>query len=466
MRGRKFSILLALGVILVFTLAIGGTALAAVAPDGSVNWSSTDVDTATSLSFSHTLGTGTDRLTLVALTYNTNTSPQDVDEVTFTPTSGSPIVLTEEVRATGTRTDATDPRCSIIYSLMPDDEMLASGATGTIEVTFTGAIASGIVAGAINFEGVDQTTPFEDKQAANGNGWVSTVTLTGLDGDELVLASNFQGASADTTVSADNGQAELWQDFVVNTIGAAGWLMADASSETIGWTCADQTDTYVWAIAAVAINPATTPVGDRWNDISDQAWIDTYGVTAAQIDVVADGYPDGSFRPSNPVNRGQFAKMAVDGLGIPVLNPLPTTPTFVDVGTSNTFFPWIETAWDAGIVSGYADGHYHPEFPMLRQQVATILGRYQEMLELDADGVIHGSSGDYVDVEAWFAAEGAAVLAPFTDVNSVADVHKPYVAFMIARGVMMGTSATTIGPLNTVTRAQAAVLIVRLTELP
>ena len=54
---------------------------------------------------------------------------------------------------------------------------------------------------------------------------------------------------------------------------------------------------------------------DRWNDITDQHWIDVYMVTATEVDAVADGYLDNSFKPDTKVTREQFAKMAVDGLG-------------------------------------------------------------------------------------------------------------------------------------------------------
>lgn len=62
--------------------------------------------------------------------------------------------------------------------------------------------------------------------------------------------------------------------------------------------------------------PSTT---DRWGDISDAEWLSRYGVTAEQIDAVADGLTAYTFGPSVPVSRAQAAKMVVEGFAIGTL---------------------------------------------------------------------------------------------------------------------------------------------------
>jgi len=178
---------------------------------------------------------------------------------------------------------------------------------------------------------------------------------------------------------------------------------------------------------------------------------------------VADGYADGSFRPSNPVDRGQFAKMCVDGLGIPMIGT-PAAPTFVDVPTGHTFFDWIETGVDGGLIKGVDDDHYRPSAPMLRVQVNTILGRYMEKTALDGPGYIEGELGTYGTVAEWYAVEGGDALARFSDVEEIATVHKPYSAYLAYMGVVKGTGGR-LYPMSTITRAQAAVLIVRVGQV-
>ncbi|MFN2123532.1 MAG: dockerin type I repeat-containing protein, partial [Candidatus Promineifilaceae bacterium] len=81
-----------------------------------------------------------------------------------------------------------------------------------------------------------------------------TVTLTGLNGDELVFDNLFQGGSADTqTVTPGADQTEQWNAFIGNTRAAASVEQAAGDSVTMSWTAAS---TSVWVIAAVPINPA------------------------------------------------------------------------------------------------------------------------------------------------------------------------------------------------------------------
>src|SRR5680860_1201261 len=82
------------------------------------------------------------------------------------------------------------------------------------------------------------------------------------------------------------------------------------------------TAVFLMALSGVAF-------ADVWTDISDATWQNVYHVTATDTSTVADGYPDGTFRPYQAVTRGQFAKMAASGLDIPLYNP--SIPTFSDV---------------------------------------------------------------------------------------------------------------------------------------
>ncbi len=199
-----------------------------------------------------------------------------------------------------------------------------------------------------------------------------------------------------------------------------------------------------------------------WSDISDAAWVSQYGVTAAQVDTVADGYPDGTFKPSAQVTRGQFTKMAVNGLGVPVLSPL--TPTFSDVPRTHIFYTHIEGANAAGLVNGVGGGLFTPSAPISRQQVATILARWLSEAELDALGYIAGPAGtQYPSLSAWYAAQGATALASFFDQASIATVHRPGVAYLAARGIAQGSSGY-FTPMSNITRAQAAVLVLRVLD--
>ena len=69
---------------------------------------------------------------------------------------------------------------------------------------------------------------------------------------------------------------------------------------------------------------------------------------------VISGYADGTFRPYNNTTRAQLAKIVVLGFGLSIYTP--PTPTFRDVPPTDTFYPYIETAYHSNLVSGYTCG--------------------------------------------------------------------------------------------------------------
>jgi hypothetical protein len=88
-----------------------------------------------------------------------------------------------------------------------------------------------------------------------------------------------------------------------------------------------------------------------WSDASATWWQTAYRVSESDVATVADGFPDGTFRPSAAVTRGQFAKMAVSGLGVATAHP--ASATFSDVVPSNTLYDYIEGAYKAELIGGY-----------------------------------------------------------------------------------------------------------------
>jgi hypothetical protein len=85
----------------------------------------------------------------------------------------------------------------------------------------------------------------------------------------------------------------------------------------------DDKETLSIAILAVIFLLAMSGLAfaDTWTDISEAAWQDVYHVSATEAAMVADGYPNGTFRPNQAVTRGQLAKMVADGLDIPLADP-------------------------------------------------------------------------------------------------------------------------------------------------
>jgi hypothetical protein len=112
------------------------------------------------------------------------------------------------------------------------------------------------------------------------------------------------------------------------------------------------------------------PPNPTFSDVPYGSTFYQYVETAARLGIVG-GYPDGTFRPSNNVTRGQLCKIAVlaDGWNIYT----PPTPTFQDVPEDNLFYVFVETAYHHGIVSGYSDGTFRPGNNVTRGQLCKII---------------------------------------------------------------------------------------------
>jgi len=92
---------------------------------------------------------------------------------------------------------------------------------------------------------------------------------------------------------------------------------------------------------------------------------------------VVTGYTDGTYRPTQKVNRGAmavFVARAVVGGDANV--PLgPAQPSFADVLTNFWAYKYIEYLKTRNVVHGYSDGLYHPEFDVTRAQMAVFIAR-------------------------------------------------------------------------------------------
>lgn len=104
--------------------------------------------------------------------------------------------------------------------------------------------------------------------------------------------------------------------------------------------------------------PTLTDISGHWAEaFIDEAW----GKGLIQ------GYPDGTFKPNQPVTRAEFTVMLTNALN---LEGEGVTLAFAD---RDQIGGWAERAIalavEAGIVSGYEDGTFRPDLPMTRAEM-------------------------------------------------------------------------------------------------
>jgi hypothetical protein len=177
--------------------------------------------------------------------------------------------------------------------------------------------------------------------------------------------------------------------------------------------------------AGTAIHRATGVAGD-FCDIAGNPHEDN--IRKVSIAGIASGFPDGTYRPSWGVTRGQMATFLDRALDLPDVSGTP----FTDIAGS----PHAQAIADvaaAGIAGGFTDGTYRPNQAVTRGQMATFLDRALALPDAPA--------------------------APFTDVAG--SPHAQAIANVALAGIAGGFPGATYRPGDAVTRGQMATFLAR-----
>ena len=158
---------------------------------------------------------------------------------------------------------------------------------------------------------------------------------------------------------------------------------------------------------------------------------------------IVNGYPDGTYRPNNPVTRAQYITMLYNMCG------KPDVGTFKDISfkDANTipapFTDAVKWGVAIGIISGYGDNTFRPNKEISRAEMAAF--SYRLMKDLAG-----GEPSDELKVD-----------CGFYDSASIPDTFREAVNVCANLGIIQGFSDGTFRPNATANRGQAATILVR-----
>lgn len=156
---------------------------------------------------------------------------------------------------------------------------------------------------------------------------------------------------------------------------------------------------------------------------------------------ITSGYPDGTFRPNQSINRAEFTALIVNAFQAP--NVKAGTKSFDDVPA------WaadvVERAAAAGLVSGVGPRTFGATAPVTREQAAVI--------------AVRAAFG--VD-----AAANASILDKYSDGKNVSDWARGAVAYAIEQGIISAQPDGSLQPGKALTRAEAAEIIAKARFVP
>lgn len=247
---------------------------------------------------------------------------------------------------------------------------------------------------------------------------------------QYVLAYEIDGNAIDNDGNASNEEITVYRK--VKTAGEFGTVFKMVVSISVGeGTTTTTPDTPV---------TPETPV-TAFTDITEGfKYAETAINTLVQKGIVA-GVGNGQFAPQNSLTRAQISKMMVLSLGYELK---PYTGGFSDVKTSDWFAPYVQTAVDNGLFTGYTDGSFKPNQTINRQEISAVSVRTAVKA-----GVVNEAK----------VAKFVMEKSNYTDKASVPSWAANQVAWLEAQGVFADIATTTFEPAKTVNRGEAAAIV-------
>lgn len=194
------------------------------------------------------------------------------------------------------------------------------------------------------------------------------------------------------------------------------------------------------AVAKEAILAAGKMVcaSDLFRDVSENAWYHK-GVDFVVRNGYMEGMGNGIFGVNAAITRGQMVTILYRMEGKPSVEGLENV--FTDVADGKFYTDAVIWAASEGIVEGNGDGTFNPNGAITREQLATILYRYDGKQAVTEDA-----------------------LAGFPDGKSVSPFAVEAMNWAVANGLIHGIgngSSATLSPKATASRSQFATILMR-----
>lgn len=175
-------------------------------------------------------------------------------------------------------------------------------------------------------------------------------------------------------------------------------------------------------------------------DVPDNAWYYD-AVKYVNENGLMAGTSANTFAPDRTTTRGMIVTILYRLEGSPNIENEIWGYPFKDVDANAYYATAVYWARMNGIVAGYSDELFGPNDTITREQMATILYRYAQHKGYDTTA--------------------KADLSRFTDTAQVGSYAVETIRWANAEGLVNGTSATTLSPKGSATRAQVASILTR-----
>lgn len=181
--------------------------------------------------------------------------------------------------------------------------------------------------------------------------------------------------------------------------------------------------------------PVISEVKLPFNDVNESYW-GYNAIKELYFEKVISGKTAEKFFPEDKITRAEFAKLVVEALK---LSGEGDVSAFSDVSESDWYYKYVSTAFANGVINGVSESSFAPGNNITRQDAAVMIMRASKLDAGETDG-------------------------SFSDDAEISDYAKEAVYTLKNKKILSGYNGL-FNPLNNLTRAEAAQLIYKLTEL-
>ncbi len=284
-------------------------------------------------------------------------------------------------------------------------------------------------------KGLEQLLAKAKQQGFTVQGTPASITLKVTDGKIIVPANGFGTTYVERTFMIKEALDAKTGVVLIYDEQTGSFRYVPAMFELVdGMTKVTVKSSSASGVFVAALHPVT------FGDISSHWAKNEIEMLASRL--ILTGQSADTFAPQKSVSRAEFAAMLIRSLGLVAGN---TTKTFSDVSDLSWYAADARAAAALGLVQGYEDGTFRPNAPITREQMAVMAARALKLLNLGAE--VSGAN---------------TATNVFTDASSISSWATEAVNVLTAKGIMKGQSAGSFAPGSDTSRAEAAVILVRL----
>lgn len=185
---------------------------------------------------------------------------------------------------------------------------------------------------------------------------------------------------------------------------------------------------------------ATAFTADRFEDVTPEAWYYNQVASAVEKGYMA-GIDENKFMPETPMTRAMLVQILANFTEGYDAIQYQDQSGFSDVKAEAWYAPAVSWAAEQQIVTGTSDSTFSPDRHITRQEMAVMLYNYAKVIGIDLT---------YAESK----------ISSYADRTSVAPWAVNALSWAVDREIISGTSASTLSPLDTATRAQIASVMI------